>query len=576
MSKEYEYKLSVVVLVYNTELYLEECLDSLVNQTLDDIEIICVNDESTDNSLNILRKYARKYDNIKIINQKNQGGAIAGNNGLKMAKGEYVTLVDSDDIVAIVAYEKLYAKAKETDSDVVGGKPFRYIGDFLREVEYKHDIWNEEKTVYDRDFPLMYYDVFYWDKIYRRSFIEEHDIYMIPNKLYADAPLVFKAFLYANKVTFIPDVVYYWRRRLSEEINEGDSYESITINTLNLENMKDRLVTYYYLKDYFKSAGKYDEFPEFIKLYSERFFYPIHGIIKDEDFKEAYLEELIPILQELADIHDNKLINPYNLYNYFILNNQIDELETFINFYGDEMGYIEEDGKAYWDSHYFRNPEFNIPDEIFEIRELNSRFIEISDMSLNFKTFKLKGIKIPDVFDIEEAKLCLMGLTRLGDVKEENIFKVDFERTSNDSNLFNATVNLSEIQNINIYDIYFEFKYNGKHEYFRIKKDNFINKLNKKNFTNTRVFYTFSKFKFLSLNVGYVNKLFKIEYDDEKIRFIPKNDCTINYNIFIHYKRRFERVYFTKPVDEDGNDKKEFELEWKYSLDDHIPYRIYV
>ena len=84
---------------YNTEDLLEECMDSLVNQTLDDMQIICVNDESQDNSLNILKRYAKKYDNIKIIDQKNTGGATAGNNGLKMAKGEYITILDSDDVV---------------------------------------------------------------------------------------------------------------------------------------------------------------------------------------------------------------------------------------------------------------------------------------------------------------------------------------------------------------------------------------------------------------------------------------------------------------------------------------------
>ena len=104
MSSENEYKLSVVLLVYNTEDLLEECLDSLVNQTLDDMEIICVNDESKDNSLNILKRYAKKYDNIKIIDQKNTGGATAGNNGLKMAKGEYITFVDANDVLD----EKLY------------------------------------------------------------------------------------------------------------------------------------------------------------------------------------------------------------------------------------------------------------------------------------------------------------------------------------------------------------------------------------------------------------------------------------------------------------------------------------
>ena len=205
MAKEYEYKLSVVLIVYNTEEFLEECLDSLVNQTLDDMEIICVNDESTDNSLNILKKYAKKYDNIKIIDQKNQGGAVAGNNGLKQAKGEYVTLLDSDDIVVLDAYEKLYNKAKETDSDIVGGKPAIYFKGHLKEISLKHNIWLKERSINpDNDFDI-YYDVFYWDKIYRRELIEKNDIYMIPGKLYADAPLVFKAYFYAKKNLFLEE-----------------------------------------------------------------------------------------------------------------------------------------------------------------------------------------------------------------------------------------------------------------------------------------------------------------------------------------------------------------------------------
>ena len=184
MSYDFEYKLSVVVLVYNTEYYLEECLDSLVNQTLDGIEIICVNDESTDGSLNILKKYAREYDNIKIINQKNQGGAIAGNNGLKVAKGEYVTLMDSDDIVVLDSYEKMYKKAKETNSDIVSGKPNFYISGFQREVIKKNNIWDGEKTFNIDEYLDIFYDVFYWNKIYKRELIEKHDIYMIPDKIY--------------------------------------------------------------------------------------------------------------------------------------------------------------------------------------------------------------------------------------------------------------------------------------------------------------------------------------------------------------------------------------------------------
>ena len=289
MLDDYEYKLSVVVIVYNTEYYLEECLDSLVNQTLDSMEIICVNDGSTDNSLNVLNRYAKKYDNIKVIDQENAGGANAGNRGLKEAKGEYVTLVDSDDMVVEDAYEKMYNKAKETDSDVVCGKPNIYVTGFQREVSNIHNPWYKEQSINPEDFLDIFHDAYYWNKIYRRELVEKNEIYMIPGKIYADVPLVFRAYLFANKVTIIPDVVYYWRKRDQEAIEQGDSATSVSKSLLDTNNMHDRLITYYYLKDYFIEAGKEYLFNSAVKLYFERLFYPIKGILKDEQFKQAYL-----------------------------------------------------------------------------------------------------------------------------------------------------------------------------------------------------------------------------------------------------------------------------------------------
>ena len=116
-------KVSVIVPVYNTEKYLEKCLDSLTGQTLKDIEIICVNDCSPDNSLTILQKYAAIDNRIKIIDFKeNQGAAIARNTGIDAATGDYIGFVDSDDYVDLDFYEKLYTKAIETDADIVKGK----------------------------------------------------------------------------------------------------------------------------------------------------------------------------------------------------------------------------------------------------------------------------------------------------------------------------------------------------------------------------------------------------------------------------------------------------------------------
>lgn len=107
-------KVSVIVPVYNVEKYLRECLNSLVNQTLKEIEIICINDGSEDSSLEILNEYASKDSRFVIINQENSGQSVARNKGLDVAKGEYIGFVDSDDWVDLNFFENLYSEAVKT------------------------------------------------------------------------------------------------------------------------------------------------------------------------------------------------------------------------------------------------------------------------------------------------------------------------------------------------------------------------------------------------------------------------------------------------------------------------------
>lgn len=114
--------------------------------------------------------------------------------------------------------------------------------------------------------------MFLLNKIYKRELIEKHDIYMIPGKIYADVPLVFRAYLFANKISIIPDLVYLWRRRSQEDIIQGNSDISISKSLLDIKNMEDRLSTYYYLKDYFTETNNEKYFNRVIKTYLERFF----------------------------------------------------------------------------------------------------------------------------------------------------------------------------------------------------------------------------------------------------------------------------------------------------------------
>lgn len=118
-------KVSIIVPVYNVVDYLSDCLESLVKQTLDDIEIICVNDGSTDSSLIVLEKYEKQYDFIKIINQRNKGLASARNVGIAAAKGEYLGFVDSDDWIDMEFYEKLYEAARRHNTDIAAAKYYK-------------------------------------------------------------------------------------------------------------------------------------------------------------------------------------------------------------------------------------------------------------------------------------------------------------------------------------------------------------------------------------------------------------------------------------------------------------------
>ena len=162
---------SVIVPVYNVEKYLDECLSSLVNQTLSDIEIIVVNDGTKDNSQSIIDHYVKQYPNKVISLIKENGGlGDARNYGIPYAKGEYLGFVDSDDIVHLEMYEKMFNKAKLENSDLV-----------LCDLEYFYETSNE-KMVKEGLVQIENIDInktaflsplFAWNKLYRRSlFIE--------------------------------------------------------------------------------------------------------------------------------------------------------------------------------------------------------------------------------------------------------------------------------------------------------------------------------------------------------------------------------------------------------------------
>ena len=168
-------KVSVIIPVYNTENYLRACLDSVVNQTLRDIEIICVNDGSTDNSLSILKEYAEKDSRIVLINQKNAGVSVARNNAIAVAKGEYLAFLDSDDWFEPDAMEAAYSKISQDKTDVVVFAQKNYDApETWYEVSHKL----LEKCILGTNSldEFISLNIVVWDKMFRTEFIKGSNI----------------------------------------------------------------------------------------------------------------------------------------------------------------------------------------------------------------------------------------------------------------------------------------------------------------------------------------------------------------------------------------------------------------
>lgn len=212
---------SVIVPVYNVEKYLDECLSSLVNQTLSELEIIVVNDGTKDNSQSIIDHYVKQYPNKVVSLIKENGGlGDARNYGIPYAKGEYIGFVDSDDIVHLEMYEKMFNKAKLEDSDLV-----------LCDLEYFYET-SSEKMVKEGLVQIENIDVnktvflsplFAWNKLYRKSLFIESGLKYPIGLWYEDIPVTVPFFTLAKKISYVHETLIYYRQRSTSIMGSVDN-----------------------------------------------------------------------------------------------------------------------------------------------------------------------------------------------------------------------------------------------------------------------------------------------------------------------------------------------------------------
>lgn len=262
-----EMKISIIIPVYNVEKYLRECLDSVLNQTLTDIEIICINDGSTDNSLQILEEYAAKDERIKIINQENKGLACARNTGINNATGKYIFFLDSDDYLLPNVISELYDNAQNFDVDILMSKckafadndsanayTFKRVSELNKYLDYK-EAFNVQVTKENFINVINNYPCVSCGSLYKLDFLNKNNIRFIDKKvIHEDNGFFLKTFAMKPKVSFLNIDSIMYRIR-----SKSISYESQKNENRNMQNEQCKIIiedAIQYIKEYSKSDSK--------------------------------------------------------------------------------------------------------------------------------------------------------------------------------------------------------------------------------------------------------------------------------------------------------------------------------
>ena len=291
-------KISILVPTYNQENYLREALDSLINQTLDDIEILCINDGSTDKTPQILEEYRFKDKRIKVINKQNSGYGATMNVGLDNATGDYIGILEPDDFVKNTMYENLYKLASENDLDMVKSDFYYYMtkDNSSRQAGLiKKQNTGKVLTVKD-DIFMLKLPPSIWSSIYKRSFLNENNIRFLetPGASYQDTSFAFKTLSSAKRIMFTTKAYLYYRQD-----NENSSI-----------HRKDKVYNICYEWEeatrYINARPEIKDVVNQVKLSTQFNAYKWNLIRIDDCFKDEFIEKYQQTFKEYVENNEIK------------------------------------------------------------------------------------------------------------------------------------------------------------------------------------------------------------------------------------------------------------------------------
>lgn len=311
-------KISVIVPVYNTSIYLKRCLDSILNQNFTSYEVICVNDGSTDNSLEILREYEKKSSKIKVIDQVNSGVAITRNTALKHAKGDYLAFLDSDDFVRENYLSRLYDAAIDTKSDIVICNFYRYyeqinlakpvIYKFRRGVFNKYDILKGL-------IPDNLIHSYLWNKLWKKEIFDDCNLF--PNMKFEDLAIMSKLMYKANKIAVINDALYYYRIR-----------KTSIVRSINLQTQNDYMKAYGLIRLFLKDSNEYSRLKRHYFYLSLKVYFVMMAVnimlFKDNPSFKLFLQNTLSIKTFIRECrNDDFKLTKEDILNYNTLSSEI-------------------------------------------------------------------------------------------------------------------------------------------------------------------------------------------------------------------------------------------------------------
>lgn len=262
MFKQAKPTISIILPVHNTSSYLEECLNSIHNQSFKNYELICVDDGSLDNSYEILKKYEKIITNCKVIHQSNQGVASARNEGLRNVNGDYIVFIDSDDFIEYNYLERLYNESCNTNADVVICNFYRYYDNSKLKLPV---VCKKSSGIYSNYhilkslIPDNLIHSYLWNKLWKKELFYNIEF---PSIKYEDISIMCDLFYKAKKVSIISDRLYYYRIR-----------KTSIVRNYSISTQNDYVKAYGFIRLFLKEKNIYDKFKFSFALLSIKVFF---------------------------------------------------------------------------------------------------------------------------------------------------------------------------------------------------------------------------------------------------------------------------------------------------------------